>query len=396
MRNSARAIGTAIFLLLSCSAFPAAANPVSLDKVTAKAVILIDAATGDVIWQRNSDLALPPASTTKVLTALVALRSGRPRDSLTVSANAAQAQPSKIYLRRGWRLRLDDLLSAVLLSSANDAAEVVAEGVAGSVDAFATRMNRHARLLGAVNSHFVNPHGLPADDHVSTARDLAIIFQEALREPRFREIVSTKTTVIHPTQGSKRRIRLWNHNRLLNNFKVQVVGKTGWTRAAKKCFDGAALEGQHSELIVAVLGSRDLWGDLKKLLDYGLASDRGPALPAQVAQADDAPTEDPAEVAAGDSNEDEPSVAEEVYASRAKVFALQLATFSSSSRAERLRATAESKGYKAIVSRIGYAQSSMHRVTIPGFKTRGQAQAAAAALRTVHRDLRPIVTIVNG
>src|SRR5262249_13991205 len=115
--------------------------------LTAKAAVLVDASTGDVLWERNGSVPLPPASTTKVLTAILALESGRLDDSFRVSADAAETPPSKINLRAGQRMRLRNLLYAVLLNSANDAAEVVAEGLSGSDEAFAARMNARAREL---------------------------------------------------------------------------------------------------------------------------------------------------------------------------------------------------------------------------------------------------------
>ena len=394
MKDTVRTLGTALCLVLALSV-AASADPASLGKVTAKAGILIDAKTGDVIWQRNPDLPLPPASTTKVMTALVALRSARLNDSLIVSQEAAQTPPSKINLKPGWHVQLRDLIYALMLNSANDAAEVVAEGVAGSTDAFAQRMNRQARALGAVNSHFVNPHGLPADGHVSTARDLTTIFKAALREPLFRQAVGTKSTVIHPTSGSNRRIVLHNHNRLLDNYKVQVVGKTGWTRAAKKCFVGAAITVDGHEILVSVLGSRNLWGDLTRLLNYGLASEREPELPVQMVQNDDS-SEEPLQAAAGDSDDDPPPPEPHRVRAAAKEFAVQLATFADRQRAERLRSDARRKGYSADINPISKGAATMYRVTIPGFRSHRQAQTAGAKLRKLHRDLRPIVTLADG
>jgi len=237
--------------------------------VTARAAVLIDNRTGEVLWERNPDLALPPASTTKVLTAMVALRSGRLEDSILVSKQASLEPPSKIHLRPGWRLRLLDLIYAIMLNSANDASVVIAEGIAGSVPAFSELMNAQAERLGATNSHFVNPNGLPAADHYSTARDLATLFSVAVRDPVFDRIVSTQSIPIIPTEGAVRAINLRTHNRLLmGDYRYHVVGKTGWTIAAKRCFVGAARSGDR-ELIVAVLGANDLWGDVRKLIEFG-------------------------------------------------------------------------------------------------------------------------------
>src|SRR5262249_31454794 len=211
------------------------------------------------------------------VTALWALQSGRLDDTLSVTPEAAQAPPSKISLRPGWRMRLRDLVYAVLLNSANDAAVVIAEGLSGNVHDFAERMNAEARALGATNTHFVNPNGLPAANHYSTARDLATMFGHGMQNPLFERVVSTKTLAVSPAAGSLRRIVLRNHNRLLGNYHIQVVGKTGWTIAAKKCFVGAAMA-DGREFVVAVLGSRNLWQDLKRLIEFGFRGTEPPSL----------------------------------------------------------------------------------------------------------------------
>jgi D-alanyl-D-alanine carboxypeptidase len=130
--------------------------------VTARAAVIVDAVSGETIWEKNADLPLPPASTTKVMTAILALESGRLDDLVTVSPDASAVAPSKIGLRPGERMALGDLVYAVLLNSANDASTVVAEGLAGSEVAFARHMNAKAKEIGARNSNFVNPHGLTA------------------------------------------------------------------------------------------------------------------------------------------------------------------------------------------------------------------------------------------
>lgn len=382
--------------ILALATVPVEAGPPAAVNVSAAAGILVDGASGRSLWERNPDLPLPPASTTKVLTALVAARSAPPTRSFRVSAGAAMAHPSKINLRRGWSVRRDHLLYALLLQSANDAAEVLAEGVAGSVPAFARRMNREARRLGATRSHFVNPHGLPAAGHVSTARDLVAIFREVLREPALRRVLATKTKVIRPTTASRRTIVLRNRNRLLGTFKVAVLGKTGWTRAAKKCFVGVALANDGRQLFVAVLGSRDLWGDVTRLLNYGLATDRDSS-PAVLVRAAQAEPEEPPDPAAGDSDDDVPPPSRVRHApTAAGAFTVQLASFLSPVRAKDLRAAAAAQGYAATISRIQTGESVLYRVTIPGFRSTRQARTAAAKMRSLHGDLRPLVTLVNG
>src|SRR5437899_12602670 len=187
-----RTAGIGLILAAALAAPAYAAGPY----ITARAAIIIDAATGEVVWERKSTEPLPPASTTKVMTAILALESGRLDESFRVSEYAAETPPSGIHLRAGQRMRLRNLLYAVLLNSANDAAEVVAEGLAGSDDAFAARMNARARELGATTAHFANPHGLTAYGHVASARDLAILFRHGLGIPLFRAILETRSVQV--------------------------------------------------------------------------------------------------------------------------------------------------------------------------------------------------------
>jgi len=235
----------------------------------------MDASTGQVLYQREPDLPLPPASTTKIVTAIVALESDRRgKDILSVTKTATRVPFSKLYLRAGQAMSIEDLLYALLLSSANDASLVLAEGIAGSVEHFAEMMTNKAHEIGATNSHFVNPHGLTAEGHYSTARDMALIFNYAMKNPTFREIVQTKTGSVSSisSTGKTKRVRhipIRNHNRLLWNFDGAIGGKTGYTQAAQKCFVGGVSR-NGATLIVSILGSRDLWGDTRKLLEYGL------------------------------------------------------------------------------------------------------------------------------
>lgn len=244
------------------------------ENLTARAAVLMDAATGKVLYQKEADLRLPPASTTKVVTAILTLESGRKlTESLTVSKEATRVPASKLYLRPGQSLSIEELLYGIMLASANDASMVLAEGIGGSVEKFAEMMTKKAADLGATNSHFTNPHGLTAPDHYSTARDLAILFRYAMRNTIFREIVQTKfssvsTTAVVKKKVVPRRISVRNHNRLLWNYDGALGGKTGYTFAAQKCFVGA-VQRNGTTLIVAILGARDQWGDTKRLLEYG-------------------------------------------------------------------------------------------------------------------------------
>lgn len=349
--------------------------------ITAKAAILVDDQTGEVLWQRNPDLPLPPASTTKIVTALLALNSGRLNERLKVTRKAAQAPPSKIRLRPGWKMRLRDLVYAVLLNSANDAAVVIAEGLSGSVPKFAKRMNATARALGATNSHFVNPNGLPAKNHYSTARDLATLFSHGMRNPLFEKIVSTKTASVS-AWGTRRRIKLRNHNRLLGHYRIRVIGKTGWTIAAKKCFVGAG-SANGRDIVVAVLGSHDLWGDLKRLLEFGF--DGGPV---PVPEGTDPDVWAAAVTASAGDSDGFSDAMEERYAVR-------LATFAHKTNALRLKKAVSRNGYPVRIEAIRSSGQLLYRVSVGDYSTRREARRVATQIEKTHRSLKTIVVAIG-
>jgi D-alanyl-D-alanine carboxypeptidase len=174
-------------------------------------------------------------------------------------------------LRAGQQVRLMDLVYALMLKSANDAAVVVAEGLAGSVPEFAALMNQRAREIGATNTHFHNPNGLPDDEHLTTTHDMAMILRHALTVPGFREVAGTNAKVIQIEDERIHPVALHSKNRLLNGYFVPVLGKTGYTRAAGRCFAGAAeLNGRR--VITVVFGASDMWGDTRKLMEYGFST----------------------------------------------------------------------------------------------------------------------------
>jgi D-alanyl-D-alanine carboxypeptidase (penicillin-binding protein 5/6) len=267
-----------VAFVLAVSLLATIASAASLDSIlTARAAIVVNATTGRVLYQKNPDLRLPQASTTKVTTALVALEQGKLNKYLRVSAHAAQIPPVKIGLHRNQKMTVEALLYGMLLYSANDASTVVAEGLGGSVANFADMMNRRVRALGAYNTHFVNSNGLPAPGHYSTARDLAKIYSAAMRDPKFQQIVQTKlATVELLTAGKRPRLRpikFRNRNRLLWDFDGALGGKTGYTREARRCFVGAATRNGHT-LVVAILGAQvhHLWPETEALFNYGFAN----------------------------------------------------------------------------------------------------------------------------
>jgi D-alanyl-D-alanine carboxypeptidase (penicillin-binding protein 5/6) len=267
---------------------PVLAQPAGAPVITAKAAVLLNAKTGELLYAKNPNLRLPPASTTKVLTTLIALETLDLNTPVPVSWNAAAAPPSRLGLKAGEVVSASDLLYGIMLKSGNDAATAIAEKIGGSVENFAALMNARARQLGAINSHFDNPHGLPDDNHYSTAYDLAVIFRQAMKNPLFAEITGTKTSSVEiKSRGVLRAkmVTVQNHNRLLGTYEGMRGGKTGYTRAARRCFVGEAVR-DNASIIVAVLGSRNLWGDAQKLLEYGFEH------PGQAVTADDYVIED--------------------------------------------------------------------------------------------------------
>ncbi len=245
--------------------------------ITADAVVLMNLQDGQVIFSKQPNEPHAPASTTKILTALIALEHLNLNAKVPVSARAANVEPSRVGLQAGENLYAADLLYGLLLKSGNDAAAALAEAVAGSVENFAGLMNAKAWELGARDSHFTNPHGLPDKQHVSSAYDMALIFRQAMHNPVFAEIVRTHNADLRvepqDASGGWRLISVQNSNRLLKGYQGAVGGKTGFTRAAKNCFVGEASRAG-VQLLVSVLGSAGkvaLWRDVRALLDYGFS-----------------------------------------------------------------------------------------------------------------------------
>ncbi|MDO5142417.1 MAG: D-alanyl-D-alanine carboxypeptidase family protein [Eubacteriales bacterium] len=234
----------------------------SAGAVDAAAAVTIDADTGAVLFEQNADARLPMASTTKIMTALVALGEGDLDRSYTVKKSYAQVEGSSMYLREGETLTLRDTLYGLMLESGNDAAVAIA-GECGGYQAFVDKMNAKAAALGLRDTHFDNPNGLPSDTHYTTARELAAITAAALRDPVFRQIVATKRYTV----GDR---TLTNHNRLLAQYDGAIGVKTGYTRAAGRCLVSAA-ERNGRTLIAVTLNDPNDWDDHRAMLDAGFA-----------------------------------------------------------------------------------------------------------------------------
>jgi D-alanyl-D-alanine carboxypeptidase (penicillin-binding protein 5/6) len=355
----------------------------------------MDAQTGLLLYAKDPDRRLPPASTTKVMTAILALESGRLDDDVTVSRTAARVQPIKIHLRPGEHARIRDLTYALLLRSANDASVAVAETLGGSVPGFAERMNRRAAAVGARNTNFVNPNGLPAHGHYSTARDLAEIFRYAMSVPGFRTIAATRNSRVTAWQGKRRRsIAVRNSNRLLQSYRVPVIGKTGYTRAAKRCFVGAAETGGR-RVVIALLGSTDLWGDARRLLDYGLApATVHPSESLQMVRNDPVPKAPPPQIFSlrtpqAPPTPPAPHAPSEPPDANGRYSLVLSPASNTQEAAERLRHYVSRRGHEAMVEVVGHAPRQQYKIRIVGLRTRASAMRIRAALEREH--LQPTV-----
>jgi serine-type D-Ala-D-Ala carboxypeptidase (penicillin-binding protein 5/6) len=236
--------------------------------VSARSAIFSNVTTVKRYYGKNVHTKVVPASTTKVMTALLVLEKLSLDQEVTVSARATYPQPSKIHVRPGERYLVRDLLYAVLMSSANDASVVLAEAVAGSEENFVQMMNARARQLGAKNTKFANAHGLPTKNRkqYTTAYDMMLIFRAAVQYDLFRQAIKKTYHSIYSTAG--RKIALKSHNKILfKDWKRKVYGKTGYTRAARSCFVGYIPKGKEI-CIIAVFGCSRRWTDIKYIISH--------------------------------------------------------------------------------------------------------------------------------
>lgn len=239
------------------------------DEISARAAVVIDSASEKILYAKNPSLKQPPASTTKLVTAIIVLDKLHPDHIVTISENAANTPSVSPHLRSGERFSVRDLLYLALMRSVNSAAVALAEAVAGSEDIFVSMMNDRVSRLGAENTRFVNASGLPGPDQYITAFDLARIMKESLKYPLIREIIATRAKEIFSESG--RRLFIKNTNQLLWTDDDNLGGKTGYTRAARHCFVCAAKK-ENNTIIAAILGesARDnLWDDSMVLLSKG-------------------------------------------------------------------------------------------------------------------------------
>ena len=237
--------------------------------VFAESAAVIDSFTGEFLFLKNENDIQYPASSTKILTALLVIEAGNLDQPVTVDLSDTKVEPTKLDLQPGEQYTRRQLIYGLMLKSANDVAMALARDNAGSIEAFAEKMDRRAAELGATNSHFANPNGLHDPSHYTTAHDLALIARAAMQQPFFRQVVGTIYCTWKSPKGVVYQLR--NHNRLLRHFAGCNGLKTGYTRAAQQVLVSSALREGH-EVISVVLHTNKpgIWDDSKALLTYGL------------------------------------------------------------------------------------------------------------------------------
>jgi len=266
MDDRRRQIGKITALVLACTSNPLFGQTLN---VVAQSAAVVDSYSGDFLFAKNENAKQYPASSTKIMTALIVIESGDLDHLVTVDLADTKAEPSSLGLKPGEQYTRRQLLFGLLLKSANDVAMALARDNAGSVSAFAEKMNLRAAQLGATSSHFVNPHGLHDPNHYTTAHDLVLIGRAAMQQPLFREIVSTVYYTWRAPSGQIDQLR--NHNRLLRHFAGCNGLKTGYTRIAQQVLVSSALRGGHEVISVVLHTDKPgIWDDSMALLSYGL------------------------------------------------------------------------------------------------------------------------------
>lgn len=235
------------------------------ESISAKSAIVIEATTGRVLYEKNAFEKLPMASTTKIMTAILTIENCNLDETVVVGKNASGIEGSSIWLSVGEKMKVSELLFGMMLASGNDAAMALAEHVAGTKEEFAAMMNAKAKELGAYNTNFVNPNGLPDDNHYTTAYDLALISAYAMSLPYFCEVVKTQYKTL-PWEGHEWDRVVKNKNKILWQYEGGNGIKTGYTKAAGRCLCAAANR-ENMQLVSVVLNASDMFNDSMKMLD---------------------------------------------------------------------------------------------------------------------------------
>lgn len=264
----------AFFLLFSylssVSSLFVYANNITINSISAKSACLIEAESGRILYSKNGSQQMSMASTTKIMTAIVALESGIALNTkIKIPAEAIGVEGSSAYLKLNESVTFEMLLYALMLSSANDAAVAIAHTVSGSVDDFVALMNKKAKSLGLTNTHFVNPHGLYDENHYTTAEELSKIMAYAMKNPDFAKITACQKKAFSRDDGTS--FLFNNHNRLLKTYDGVIGGKTGFTKKSGRCLVSCA-ERDGLMLIAVTLSAPDDWNDHAELYDFAFSS----------------------------------------------------------------------------------------------------------------------------
>ena len=257
-----------LFLTVFCI-MTVSASALESSDVSAECAVLISQQTGEVIFQKNAYKHHSMASTTKIMTSLLAAQSGKLHDEITVSKEMIQVEGTSMGLLPGDSVSLYELIYGMLLPSGNDAANVTAYYLGGNVENFVKKMNIKAKEIGMENTSFVTPSGLDDENHYSTAYDMALLGRYAVNDPVFRSVCSSKKATLSYGNPPYKRT-LYNHNRLLESYKYAFGIKTGFTKKSGRCLVSYA-EKDGTGLVAVTLNAPNDWNDHKLMLDYGFS-----------------------------------------------------------------------------------------------------------------------------
>jgi D-alanyl-D-alanine carboxypeptidase (penicillin-binding protein 5/6) len=255
------------FLIISslCASHCFGMDRTALD-ISAKSGIIVDAQTGKCLWEKDADTKRFPASTIKILTALLLIENGNLKDKVTATKEAAQIGEASIYVEPGEKLSVNDLLHAIMVKSANDASYLAATYVSGTSAKFCKLMNERAKQMGCKNTHITNPHGLNDKNSVTTARDLALITREAMKNTLFEEVAKKSKYTL--TRDNKKALKnIMSKNRLLREDPTVDGVKIGWTIPAGQCFAGSSMVNGH-RIIAVTLNSKGIFDDHKAMIRW--------------------------------------------------------------------------------------------------------------------------------
>ena len=235
---------------------------------SAGSAVLYSPFNNEVYYSNNENKHMKPASTTKILTALITLEYAEKNNKKVEFKESMAAEGSSMYLKFGEVLTLKDLAVGILMCSGNDASNAAAISIAGSTEKFADLMNKRAKKIGMKNTHFVTPSGLDHEDHYSTAYDMALLMAEALKNPEFSRLTAKKSETVQFISPADKSVTYTNHNRLLSLYEYCVGGKTGYTMAAGRCLVSAAVK-DGLTLIAVTMNDRNDWQDHVSMYNYG-------------------------------------------------------------------------------------------------------------------------------